>query len=90
MQTLLTIKTDKRLKEAAQETAKELGVPLTTAVNAFLKQFVRDRALTLSASYTPSAYLRAVIAEAEKDYTEGRNHSPVFDSVDEAVAWLSS
>jgi len=82
MKTILNIKTDKVLKETAQETAKELGVPLSTAVNAFLRQFVRDRELTLSASYKPSAYLRNVIEESELEYTKGKFKGPFKTAAD--------
>jgi addiction module RelB/DinJ family antitoxin len=69
MKTLLTIKTDKAMKLMAQAVAEEIGVPLSTVINSFLKQFVRDREVTFSASYKPSKYLRAVIEESEKEFT---------------------
>lgn len=47
MQTILNIKTGKELKEEAQNLARELGVPLTTVVNSYLRQFVRERKLVL-------------------------------------------
>ncbi len=86
MKTILNIKTDKHLKEAAQETARELGVPLGTAINAFLKQFVRDREITLSASYKPSAYLREIIASVEKE----KGSTGPFHSVDELMRDLNA
>ena len=88
MKTILNLKTDKELKLAAQETAKELGIPFSTAINAFLKQFVRDRELTLSASYKPSQYLEQVISESEKEYEEGKSHGP-FNSADEMFKSLN-
>lgn len=78
--TILNIKTDKVLKKSAQETATELGIPLSTAVNAFLRQFVRDREITLSASYTPSVYLEKILKEAEQD--RKNNKIATFDNVD--------
>ncbi len=63
MKTLLTIKTDKVIKLAAQGVAQEIGVPLSTVVNSFLKQFVRDKEVTFSASYNPSPSLRQTIRE---------------------------
>ncbi len=75
--TILNIKTDKKLKAAAQETAKELGVPLSTAINAFLKQFVREKELTLSVrSLVPTPYLQRIIKEAEKEYARGESFGP--------------
>ena len=47
METILNIKTKKDLKEKAQSLAGELGVPLTTVVNSYLRQFVRERKLVL-------------------------------------------
>lgn len=47
MQTILNIKTQKDLKEEAQSLASELGVPLTTVVNSYLRQFIRERKLVL-------------------------------------------
>jgi addiction module RelB/DinJ family antitoxin len=47
METILNIKTKKDLKEKAQSLASELGVPLTTVVNSYLRQFIRERKLVL-------------------------------------------
>ena len=70
--TLLTIKTDKILKESAQAVAEEIGVPLSTVINAFLKQFTRDKEVVFSASYNPSPYLREAIEEGKKELSEGK------------------
>ena len=47
MQTILNIKTQKDLKEKAQSLASDLGIPLTTVVNSYLRQFIRERKLVL-------------------------------------------
>jgi len=70
--TLLTVKTDKNLKQAAQKTAEGIGVPLGTIVNSFLKQFVRTKELNLSLSYRPSASLILSIREARREYYEDK------------------
>lgn len=72
MKTLLTIKTDKVIKDTAQEVAEEIGVPLSTVINSFLKQFVRDREVVFSASYNPSPYLRKIIEETDRELNEGK------------------
>jgi len=70
--TILNIKTDKDLKREAQRIAKEIGVPLTTVMNAFLKQFVRDREITFSANeYIPNDYLSELIEEARNEEITG-------------------
>ncbi len=79
--TLLSVKTDVSLKQSAKETAEELGLSLGTVVNAFLRQFVRERSITISASYKPSAYLRDVLLLAEQDHEAGK-FSKEFKSMD--------
>jgi addiction module RelB/DinJ family antitoxin/addiction module RelE/StbE family toxin len=77
--TILNIKVDKQLKKVAQETAVELGIPLSTAINAFLKQFVREKRITLSANKnTPTPYLQKIIKAAEKEYLNNNSKGP-FD-----------
>ena len=68
MNTTLTVKTDKKLRDDAKKLAHSLGVPLTTAINAMLKQFVRDRQLILQEecpfpSHTPNAETRRALEE---------------------------
>lgn len=78
MQTILNIKTDKVLKRAAQETAKELGVPLSTAINAFLRQFVREKELVLSVDkLKPTPYLQKILKEADEEYARGDTTGPL-------------
>ncbi len=77
--TILNIKLDKKIKADAQRVSKELGLPLGTAINAFLKQFIREREIVLSSNeFMPSEYLQEVIAEAEKEYLRGDVSGP-FD-----------
>ena len=68
MDTTLTIKTKKTLRNEVKKTAAELGIPVTTAINAMMRQFVRDRRLVLEdcpfPSHTPNAETRRAIREA--------------------------
>jgi addiction module RelB/DinJ family antitoxin len=76
--TILNIKTDKKLKADAQKVAGELGVPLSTIMNAFLKQFVRDKEITFSASqYRPTPYLEKLLTEAQREYEAGEYRGPM-------------
>ncbi len=85
--TLLTVKTDKSLKKAAQEIAGEIGIPLGTLVNTFLKQFVRNKEVTLSSEYVPTPELIASLLEAEREFADGKL-KPM--TLDELVADLRS
>ncbi len=53
MYTTLMIKLDKNLRNDAKRVAGELGIPLTTIVNAYLKQFVREKSFASSVYPTP-------------------------------------
>ena len=75
---MLSIKLDKSLKKEAQETAQEIGIPLSTAINSFLKQFVREKEITLSANkHHPSLYLQEVIQAAEDECDAGKATEPL-------------
>ena len=67
MKTVINIKTDKEIKEKAQKLAHELGVPLSTLVNAYLRQFIRTREFSFSLAYSMSPELEKIIDEVEKD-----------------------
>ena len=42
MNTTLTFKVEKKLRDDAKRVAKKLGIPLTTIINANLREFVRN------------------------------------------------
>ena len=90
MKTIINIKTDKSVKEAAREVALELGVPLGTIINAYLKQFIRSREIYLSSAPTMTLELERIIEIARHDYEEKKNISPVFSSAKDAIAYLES
>ena len=76
MKTVLTVKTDKSLKLQAQKTAEEFGIPLGTILNAFLRQFVRNKEISLDISYQPTKYLIDILKEAESDFEKGLVNGP--------------
>jgi len=88
MKTVINIKTDKEIKEKAQELARELGVPLSTLVNAYLRQFIRTREFSFSLAYSMSPELEKIIVEVEKDIINDKNLSPRFDSAGKAISFL--
>jgi addiction module RelB/DinJ family antitoxin len=60
MDTTLTIKTNKPLVDAAKKVASDLGIPLSTAINSMMRQFVRDQEITLSARIPNAETQRAM------------------------------
>jgi addiction module RelB/DinJ family antitoxin len=63
MDTTLTIKTKKELRDEAKKTAAKLGLPLSTVVNALLRQFTRNREIVLSLD-VPNAETRRALRQA--------------------------
>ena len=76
MKTILNIKTDVEVKKETQEIAKELGLPVSTIINTFLRQFIRDKKVTFSTFTEPSNYLKKIINEAEINLTKGDVEGP--------------
>lgn len=84
----MLIKIDKPLKEKAQKTAKQLGLPLSTIINNYLKTFVMEKQVTFSEILIPNAKTARAIKQAERDYKAGKNISPGFDNAEDAIAYL--
>ena len=67
--------------------AGELGVPLSTVMNAFLKQFVRDKEVTFSANeLRPTLYLERILTEAQREYETGDYIGPM--KADDFIEYL--
>lgn len=88
MKTVLNVKTDKAVKEQAQQLAKHLGVPLSIVVNSYLKEFIRSGEFTLSSEPRLKPAVAKRLEQAVQDVGNEKEVSPTFNSVDEAVAWL--
>lgn len=86
---VINFKVDKEVKEEAQKLARDLGVPLSTLVNAQIKQMLRSRTVILTTDLKPTPYLEKIIKEAEADYAAGRNITRT-NSIEEALAHLDS
>lgn len=65
--TNLNIRTDKEVKEAAESIFSELGLNMTTAVNMFLKQVIRENGIPFSLKLNfPNEVTMSAIAEGRK------------------------
>lgn len=85
---MITIKTNKQVKEEAQKLAEELGLTLSAIVTASLKQFIRTRSVSFSIDHRMTPYLEGVLEEVENDIKAGRNVSPKFSSTEEMDEYL--
>ena len=90
MKTVINIKTDKEVKNGAHRVAEELGLSLSAVINAYLKQFVRNREVYFSASPRMSMELEKLLGEAEEDIRKKRNLSTPFSSSGEMDRYLDA
>lgn len=86
MDTTILLKTNKALKDEASKVAKELGVPLTTVINAYLRQFVRERQVVLSMNPLPTkkkiALWESISDEMDRDIKNQKAFSNTEDLFD--------
>jgi len=88
--TVINIKTDKEVKGAAQKVAEELGLSLSTVINAYLRQFIRNKEIHLSTAPQMSLELEKFLGKVEKDIATGKNFSGPFSSGEELDEYLAS
>lgn len=83
------IKTEPETKAKAKKIAEKLGVDLSVVLNDYLKRFIKTKTVSLEEDQgeTPSPYLKRIIKKARENRKKGK-HSPVFNTGEEAVAWL--
>ena len=88
--TVMSVKTEKKLKKEAQSIAKQMGVPLGTIMNAFLRQFVRNKTVffTLEDREVMTKTMEKSLAKMEKDIRLDINLSPKFTDIEDAIAYL--
>ena len=69
--TTIIIKTTKELRDEAKAVARELGIPLTTVINALMRQFVREKKFSVSAFPSPTkgtlAFWEKISAEMDME-----------------------
>ncbi len=86
--TVLNVKIDKELKRQAQETAKALGLSVSTIVSAMLKDIVARRSITITDQPRLRPEVEAELLKISAEAKKGINVSPTFESVEESFAWL--
>ncbi len=88
MKTVLNVKTDKDVKERAQALAKHLGIPLSIVVNAYLKDFIYSGEFRVTREPELRPEVKKEIKQMYADARAGKNMSPAFKNVDDAIEWL--
>jgi len=69
MNTVISVKVDKEVKESAQAVAKSAGLSLSALVNSYLRQVVATRRIELYAPEEMTPKLQEFIATVEAEIT---------------------
>lgn len=86
--TVINVKVDKDVKRKAKFLAKELGLPLSTIVNANLKEFIRSGEVAFSIEPKLKPEVWKELRKASADYRAGENISPEFSSAEDLIKHL--
>ncbi|MCK5285900.1 MAG: type II toxin-antitoxin system RelB/DinJ family antitoxin [Candidatus Pacebacteria bacterium] len=82
MKTQVNLKIDPEVKLMAQKRARDIGLSLSSVVNASLKQFANTGELQLSSNYKMTPQLEKTLAKARTEYEKGKSFGP-FNTVKE-------
>jgi len=84
---VINIKTEIKVKREAQKITSGLGLSLSSAINGFLKQLIRDKTVLFTLNENnPSNYLLSSVKESKSERKSGNFHS--FKNNREAVSFL--
>ena len=87
--TVINIKTDIKVKKEAQKIAADLGLSLSGAINGFLKQLIRNKAVLFTLNENiPSDYLLSSIKESRDERKAGNFYS--FKNNRAAISFLDN
>ena len=87
--TILNIKTDKELKEKAQQTARELGLPLGTIINSYLRELTREKRVVFSVPPEPNQKLRIILRKIRSEKGK-RKRSAKPLNYEQAIDYLNN
>ncbi|MCX6736454.1 MAG: DUF6364 family protein [Candidatus Parcubacteria bacterium] len=90
MKTLLNIKIDSAIKEKAKETARDLGMPLSTILNAYIHQLVRSREVYFTSAPRMTPELEKLVGVAKRDFRNKKNIAGPFKTGAEMDAYLDA
>jgi addiction module RelB/DinJ family antitoxin len=89
--TSITFSIDKEVKNRAQVNAKRLGIPLSTLINMYLKDFSETGRIEFDIHRLPSEpmtpKMEKIIEQVLQEVANGEV-SPTFDNAQEAIAYL--
>lgn len=90
MKTVINIKADKDIKIKARKIAEELGLSLSAVINAYLKQFVRNKSVYFSTTPSMSKELEDILGGIDIDIKRKKNLSGAISNGKTLKRYLSS
>jgi len=86
---IVNFKTDDATKAKAQAVAKQIGIPLSNLLNAYLYELASTGSVHFTASEPMTEKMEQLIAEAEKEIAAGEVSGP-FETLEEMFEHLDS
>jgi len=84
---VIITKTEPQVKVRAQRVAKDLGLSLSSLINAWLRQLIKTKTVIFSAAdEEPTQYLLDALRESGEDIKAGRVVS--FDTADDTISYI--
>ena len=80
MNTVISVKVDKDVKDAAAEVAKSVGLTLSALVNSYLRHVVATRRIELFAPEPMTPKLERLIGEIEGELKSGKVSKKFHDA----------
>lgn len=81
MKTTTSVKLDKKVKDEAAKLATEMGLNLSSVINASLKKFVDERRISFSVEPEFNAKIKKEFFKLREDIKKGKNVTGPFDNV---------
>ena len=85
----INFKTDDVTKAKAQAVAKQIGIPLSNLLNAYLYELANTGSVHFTASEPMTEKMEVLIAEAEKEIAAGEVNGP-FETLEDMFDYLDS
>ncbi len=84
---VINIKTQPETKIKAQLVAKELGLNLSSIINAYLTQLIKTKTVAFSVREEPTKYLLEMLKQSRKEIKTGKI-SRSFSKASDAIGYL--
>lgn len=84
---VINIKTQPEIKIKAQTIAKELGLNLSSVINAYLVQLIKTKTVIFSVNDEPTEYLLRMLKESRKEIKAGKT-ARKFKKTEDALGYL--